>query len=732
MLLNNFSGCRVWQLLRVGAIAGNVAFLSLTIAANAEEIAPSVGESLEERAIEAISQIEPDKQAKQAAETEEAPEIQEARVAEDREENPAVAREDSADDPDDDGVLRLTIEGIRNQPVFGPFRQERPLSDSSRPVYVIPREQIDAQGAATVEEALRYTPGILAEGTSGGQLGSTSSQFMRGGSTSQTLILLDGRPLNDLGFSGGFDLAEFTTDFVERIEVFPGGSSALYGSGGVGGTINIVTQEPTEDPEYSVRVGAGVFGYNQQVLRARGSEGDIGWVVGYNRTYAENDFPFELESIDLSDSRDNAEANYNNLNLKLMADIDDRNSLTFSTLYLTRDIRVPGGYPTGEGSLGQFNSLSPDANQYTEDILLDLRWDSQLDAEGDSVLTARAYTDILRYTFRDPRFSRDEIDRDTFGFQVQHAWQLADAHRLTYGLDFRTTTAENQTTSFFDGSTSENYDDNIDQGALFALYNVDIAENLSANLGLRQEFNSLENGSFTSPSAGILWNINDNTALRANYARSFNAPLISNLEGLAAFGVVGEPDLEPERGNSFDIGIDHAIGDVALLRLTGFVNRIEETIAFQFGSPSTYINIGETETIGLEAAVDVKLADNWFAFANFTLNETQIIEDSTESNEGNELSFRDADSLNLGVAYSDVNGLYVGAILRYVSEFFVDNANTEELGDYITLDLKAQVPLAEGVVLNASLNNLFDEQYELFPGFPAQGINGRASVRWSF
>jgi vitamin B12 transporter len=531
-------------------------------------------ELIEPEAIDTRESDEPEESDDNNSDTEISPAI-------DAETDEAEADEAEADEAEAD--VEILIDRILDQPVFAPFRQDRPLRDSSRPIYVVPREQIEVQGATTVQEALRYLPGVLSEGTTGGQLGAQSAQFIRGGDSTQTLILLDGRPINDLGFVGGFDLAEFTTDFVERIEVFPGGSSALYGSSGVGGTINIVTQEPTDEPEFSARAGFGSFGYNQQVIRARGSAGDIGWVFGYNRTYAENDFPFELETIDADGTRDNADANYNNLNLKLTADINDRNRLTFSGLYLSRDIGVPGGVPTGEGSLGQFNSLSDDARQYSEDLLFDLRWDSQLSDDDRSLLTARVFSDFLSYTYRDPSFSRDEVDRSSLGFQVQHSLKLAETQRLTYGLDFRTISSENNTYSFFDGSSAENYDDNIDQGALFALYNIDITEALSLNLGLRQEFNSLENGSFTSPSAGILWNVSESTTLRANYARSFNAPLISALEGLAAFSIAGNPNLNPERGNSFDIGLDQKIGDFGLFRLTFFLNHISDTIAFEFG-----------------------------------------------------------------------------------------------------------------------------------------------------
>ncbi|MDC0831981.1 TonB-dependent receptor [Geitlerinema sp. CS-897] len=628
--------------------------------------------------------------------------------------------------------VEIYIDRILTQPVFAPFRLEGTLQDSSRPVYVVPREQIEIQNAVTVQEALRFVPGVLSDGTSGGQLGATSSQFVRGGDASQTLILLNGRPLNDLGF-GDFDLSAFTTDFVERLEVVPGGSSTLYGSGGVGGTINIVSQEPTEEPQFTVGGGFGSFGYNQQSVRSSGTVGDFGWVVGYNRTYSENDFPFELESIAFDGTRDNAEVNYNNVDVKLTADIGDRNRLTFTGLYLSRDLGIPGGVPTDAGSLGQFNSLTPDAQQYTENWLFDLLWESELNGDGDSLLTARVYTDVLDYTFRNPNTTRDEIDRTSFGFQLQHSWQLADAHNLTYGADFRTTNSENNTFSFFTGESRENYDDNIDQGALFARYEVDITPAFTAHVGVRQDFNSLENGSFTSPSAGLLWRVTDSTRLRANYARSFNAPLISELEGLASFNVEGNPDLRPERGNSFDIGLDQEIGDFGLFRLTFFLNHISELVAFEFGSPtSTFTNIGEVETIGLEADLNIKLAENFFAFANLTLNDTRILEDQNERIEGNDLSFRDGDSFNLGVAYARPNGFYTGVFLHHISEVFVDNANTETLSGYTTVDLKAQIPFGENVQLNASLNNLFDEQYEAFPGFPGLSRNFQANLRVTF
>ncbi len=241
---------------------------------------------------------------------------------------PAVNAQPAASDLLEPGEEEITVTGkILNQPVFAPFRREATVKDSTRPVYVINREQIEAQGARTVQEALKYLPGILSDGTAGGQLGALSSQFIRGGNSAQVLILLDGRPINDVGFFGGFDLSEFTTDNVERIELLPGGGSTLYGSDALGGVINIVTRAPSTKPEVTVRAAAGSFGLNEQAIQARGKTGGLGWTLGYSRIQADNNFPFKIDRINLEARRENADVLYNNLNLKLEGQLGDRNKL---------------------------------------------------------------------------------------------------------------------------------------------------------------------------------------------------------------------------------------------------------------------------------------------------------------------------------------------------------------------------------------------------------------------
>ena len=642
--------------------------------------------------------------------------------------------------------IRVTItEKLLQQPIFTPFRREGTVQESTRATFVITKEEIEAQGWQTVDEALRYLPGAFTDGTGGGQLGAQSGQFIRGSNSNQVLILLDGRPLNDLGFSGNFDLSELTADIVEQIEVLPGGGSTLYGSGAIGGVINIITRVPVKEGiEVRPSLQLGSLGLNQQGLQFSGRQGSLAWMVGYDRLQAQNNFSYQINNdqfkftdpaasstpFNLEDDRNNADVLYNNFNIKLITDLSDRHRLTWSGLYLDKNLGVPSGVPIPvTGSAGEFNSLTPNFRQDTQEWLMDVTLDSKLGQGDNSTLTAKLYLDSLQYTSSNPDgyTIADDVNRFSIGFQAQHNWQISDRQMLTYGADYRQVQASNNTV-LFDGSAIENYDSELNQGALFARYQMDFTPNLRAHVGLRQDFNSLANGAFTSPSFGVSWDVTPLTTFRANYARSFRAPLISDLEGFAAFGAIGNPNLEPERSHSFDMGFDQQLGDRGLLRFSYFLNDVDHLIDYPAPDFSP-VNLGRVQTTGIETALNLQLAKNIFFLANYTWNNPEIKESPDGLNEGNEPSFRGADVLNIGVSYENPRGLFAGAFVRNVGDRFTSNANTEALKSYTTIDFKVRVPLSDRWNLNASLNNILDESIQEYPGYPGIGRNFQVGVR---
>lgn len=632
--------------------------------------------------------------------------------------------------PELDGEPRYDLElnvvdRLLNQVIYAPFRQDGTLKDATRPAYVITREQMEAQGYHNVIEALKYFPGVFIDSTQGNRIGANSSQILRGGSkTAQSLVLLDGRPLNEFD-TGGFDLSLINVGDVERIEMIPGGSSTLYGSSAIGGVINIVSRQPELDRPWQgeAQVGGGTWGLNNQGIKVGYGSETAAFSLSYDRLSSDNDYGYNITNgngVNLTGTRENAEATLQNLNFQAVGQVGDRTTLRFHGIYGTKEGGVPGSVDSNS-----FRPPTTGARAYSENLLLSLDLESRLGSEEQSVLTGRIFTDFVDFYNQNLQtaFPFDTSSKNqSVGGQIQHTLRLGDQHQLTYGGDYR----HNQVLNRDRGTVR--YDDHLSQGALFVQYGGAIAPTVDVNVGLRQDFNTLVDGSITSPSAGVLWRATDSTNLRANYGRNFRTPTAQDLYYPGA----SNPDLRPEIGRSFDVGVDQKLGDGGLLRLTYFHNTIDDGITLDPNNNFQPFNIGKARIQGLETELTVQLPQSFHAFANYTLNDSDILEDPNQGNLGNELPFAGTNYANLGLAYENPSGVYGGVFLKYVGDRLTDNSNTSQLNDYINVDLRGRYPLNDRVILTASWENIFDDSYQVFENYPGLGSRFRLGVQSRF
>lgn len=659
---------------------------------------------------------------------------------------------------DEEPEIDITVTGkILNRPVTSTQRRDATLQDGTRPAYTINRQEIEQQGARTAKEALKFLPSILGGGTVGTEFNALSGQFIRGSNTNQVLILLDGRPVNNIG-GGGFDLSEIPASIIERIEVIPGGGSTLYGSDAIGGIINIITTRPTEKFTANAKVELGSYGLNEQSLQLSQRVGEFSYLVGFARTQAQNNYSFTIPEANFSGVRTNNDAIAQNTNIKLAYQPSDRTKLSLTGFYLAKNQGSPGGVPIPIPVNGQgfFNSLTDNNRKFTDQVFLDLGLEQKLGEGDDSLLLVRAFSDrlntrfdnrttaantlvgnppVLTNTPRTPQ--RFETRQNSLGFQIQHNWKFAPTQILTYGFDYRSTKAINETTNLATNVLTPSYNANISQGALFAQYSNDLTDRLNITAGLRQEFSSLVNGSATTPSVGIKYALTDSTTVRANYIRNFRTPTIANLFNANPTNI-GNPNLLPETGDSYDIGIDQKLGDIGLFRLTAFSNNISNLIAFRRIAPpvngisGTFQNLGQVVTNGLEASLNLQIVPNFFLAANYTLNDPRIISSVNAGENGKELRFAGANKLNIGLSYENPQGWYAGLFMNSLSGFPTDNLNTEFLSGQTTFDLRLRAPITAQISATLGIENIFDQRFQLFAGFPDGGRTIRGSLSFQF
>ncbi|PSB54667.1 TonB-dependent receptor [Chamaesiphon polymorphus] len=458
----------------------------------------------------------------------------------------------------------------------------------------------------------------------------------------------------------------------------------------------------------------------------------------------------------------NSDATYNNLRVRADVDVSDRTKVNFTGILLSKNQGVPGGVPIPSPQFGQgfFNTLTDANRKYNDQVLFDVGIDQKIGNGNDSTVTGRVFYDTLSTWFDNrtafaealsvtngqvvrsltPQIQRQFDSRQkSFGIQTQHNWQITPTQNIAYGFDYRNTNNRSTINNIAPGTQTVSYDGTISQGALFAQYNVDLNPQIRATAGLRQDFSSLANGSVTSPALGVKWDLNSATTLRANYIRNFRTPTLANLFSANPTNI-GNPNLLPETGNSFDVGVDQKLGDFGLLRLTAFQNNITNLVAFQSINPpvngvsGTWTNIGEVQTQGIEASLNARIAPNVYGFVNYTINNPQIKQDANPAVVGKELRFTGADKLSMGISYENNFGWYGSLALNSLSGYPTNNTNTEFLSVFTSFDANFIAPLNldRSLTLNASVQNIFDQRYELFAGFPDAGRTFRTGIDWKF
>ena len=155
-------------------------------------------------------------------------------------------------------VSAMAQEPVRTEPVLvTATRIPEKVSEQASSVSVVTREEIEQMGAGFAGDVLQGLPGVDVQrkGTSGNM----ENIKIRGGKSTQTLVMIDGFPVNSPGTSE-FDIGSLTSDLFEQIEVVRGPQSALYGSYASGGVVNFIPRKGASGTRYGAGLSGGSFG----------------------------------------------------------------------------------------------------------------------------------------------------------------------------------------------------------------------------------------------------------------------------------------------------------------------------------------------------------------------------------------------------------------------------------------------------------------------------------------
>jgi len=476
---------------------------------------------------------------------------------------------------------------------------------SPQPVARISPQEIKRRYQYNAGEMLDWVPGvrlIRAGATVGADYGLSIRSLNGGSASNKTLVLIDGRPVNN-GWDGGINFNMIPQELIHRIEIVKGASSALYGSQATAGVINILTRSAprgwhgwismahefsaAEDIEQSGRDGYGrpeIAAYNVQMSGSYGGERCRHLMtLGYRRS--ENSFPT------LAQNRWN---DYD-LNYKVGSSIKENLALRFSIdmhhnewdnsaervpmkekyTFFGSDLRVD--VMTGRGSLDsriylnysadREHSLQSDMKAGFANYCLGLMSDYSL-----PLIRERA---SLRVGI-DAAIDRAVVDVERVVRDLDYLGQESIAVR-----DNRTGRVTNRTVDLYSGRYGETQQtESLANLALYGQYQHQLNDRLNAVLGGRLDRQS-QFGTIFNPKLGFSFELlrrwNYRTNLKMNYGTGFRAPTMIDLFSKSLNGY-GDPGIEPERTENFDIGLYHRIIDRGYLEISYFRMNVDNLI----------------------------------------------------------------------------------------------------------------------------------------------------------
>ena len=581
---------------------------------------------------------------------------------------------------------------------------EQPRSETGQAITVLDAERLDELQAVNIGDALKTLPGIAV--ATRGPVGSQTSVFIRGGNSSQTLVLIDGVRINDPSSpNAAFDFGALLTGNIGRVEVLRGPNSVIWGSQAIGGVVNVQSLTPTEN--LAARAGLE-YGYADSLRASANLSGTSGIVEGsFGGTFYRTDGISALAGGTEKDGFENWSANG-----RLKVNLAENVALDVRGYYNRGTIEYDSPFGAGANALPVSRNRQFVGYVGALFALADGRFRNRLSYARTDI--TRIGTDPVVFSFNNFDV-KGSIDR----FEYHGSFDIADTATLVFGAEHERTFASTS----FEGAPADRARNQVTSG--FGQVIVRPFKGLTLTGGVRHDDYS-DYGGQTTLGGNIAYTPNDgSTVVRATYGEGFRAPTLS--EGQPPFG---NPNLKPETARNFDLGIEHKfLQGKAQVTATYFNRKSTDLIAFSFTTFQSE-NIDRVNSEGVELGFAVQPTDRLDIQANYTL--TNAINRSAGANFGNRLALRPQHAGSFTVDWQTPWRLKLGATLLLAGDSFDNASNTVRLDGYSLAHLRAAFPVSDRFELYGRVENLFDTDYVQVAGYNSYGRNAHVGVRATF
>ena len=643
----------------------------------------------------------------------------------------------------DETVLKL------EEVVVTATRTEENVRDVPVPVQIITTEEIEESGATNVGDLIgKYVTGHYHK-YSGLQAPIGLRGFMTDAHgddiKGHVLMLVDGHRI------GTGNMAKIPLDLVERIEIIKGPASALYGSAAMGGVLNIITKKGKGKIKTTLKQELGSFDYEKSSLSS-GGMGDDKFAYHIAASYE--------SAGNYSDPKYGEVYNSDQLNKNIAGNVS-------CFLNENHDLRVGGSYADLTGGYPRWKDFkaysSYDKNNHDE-------YDKS-HGYGDLEYNGRFLEEKIHWKalgyylwdrnqwftgYPDPDTDYTKYTDTTWGTDQQFTLKLVPGNKLVAGFTYEDLKKKSEGRS--GGAPSRPYTPSMDYEtkSVYAQDSIDLLDNrLNIVVGARYDRFDVatrrpETGAFdsfnertvdfdnVSPKAGVVVKLFDDLLrFRGNAGQGFKAPSADEMSAMYEhpgwYGprrILGNPDLKPEKTTTYEAGFDisHDRVDFGVSFFhTDYKDKIEkapETVTYDGKEWETWENLGKAEIEGF----DINL--NWRIDRTFDLQPALILYCNSTFNTKRDDKENNCD-LKCVSDYEIKSGLRFGHEQTTASLSYVligpqkvtnwddwANPKTETKGSFSFWDLTMTQGLFGNWKLEASIMNLFNEEYEWARGYP--------------
>lgn len=567
---------------------------------------------------------------------------------------------------------------------------------------VITAENMEAHQDTTVQQALQRVTGVTVN-----EMVPGISSYVKLNGDDRVLILVDGQSLANAQGSGygrgSVDLASLPgIGAIDHIEVTKGSGSVRYGSGAVGGVINIVTKKG-DRRESSLDAYTGSWGMHGYTLTDSGRAGATSWLV--SGSLEQREYYAFPHGANTDHSR--GDIAKKSLSLRLDQDLTDQTSLTVKAYH--QDYHGHGSTYKADPT-GWYLTANKPIDRLVNDYSVTYHFKKQTAQPG----FLRYFNDYQRTYWSNHYFTR------TQGLEWQDNWQLGSHQHVTAGAEWTEDMGTNYEAHYID-KKRHNQAFYAEDALTFGKFTV--------TPGLRWDRNSTF-GSHQTPRLAMNYKANDAFNVYASWGRVFSPPRLNDqfymTTSRGKITSQGNENLQPEEGYTETLGFQYQAGPKTVLEGSVFHSNLQHVIRWNRAvMPHEAENLDEEDKRGFELTWKQKVNDKWDYEGGYSYIRTKV-------DKGAGLTF--------DTTYNQPNGYHAG--IHYHSGKWQAGADmTAGTGrndtyyrnnSYVVWNVSASYSPDAATTMYVKVNNLNDEAYDLYHNYPAAGRNWQVGVKKKF